>query len=96
MARVLVTGGAGFLGSSIVRRLVERGDEVASLDTRDPAPDAAWWLAPVADQVHFATGAIDNWSDVVDVMRQFQPEQIPVHTTNPEISSSHYLSPLFL
>lgn len=28
--RVLVTGGGGFLGSAIVRRLVERGDEVVS------------------------------------------------------------------
>jgi nucleoside-diphosphate-sugar epimerase len=29
--RVLVTGGGGFLGSSIVRRLVDRGDQVRSL-----------------------------------------------------------------
>ena len=30
--RVLVTGGAGFIGSQFVRRLVEAGDEVAVLD----------------------------------------------------------------
>src|SRR6185312_6758233 len=30
--RVLVTGGAGFIGSQFVRRLVESGDEVAVLD----------------------------------------------------------------
>ena len=32
MARVLVTGGAGFIGSHLVERLVARGDEVVVLD----------------------------------------------------------------
>jgi nucleoside-diphosphate-sugar epimerase len=40
MSRVLVTGGAGFIGSAIARRLVGRGDEVVVLDNMlngDPA-----------------------------------------------------------
>lgn len=30
--KALVTGGAGFIGSNIVKKLIERGDEVVVLD----------------------------------------------------------------
>lgn len=32
MPRVVVTGGAGFLGSHLCERLLDRGDEVVALD----------------------------------------------------------------
>ena len=34
--RVLVTGGAGFIGSHLCERLLRRGDEVATIDNFDP------------------------------------------------------------
>ena len=35
MTRALVTGGSGYFGSLLVRKLVERGDEVRILDLHD-------------------------------------------------------------
>lgn len=36
MGRVAVTGAAGFIGSHLVERLLERGDEVVGIDSFDP------------------------------------------------------------
>ena len=53
MTRVLVTGGAGFIGSHIADALLHRGDEVRILDTLHPAAHAARpdYLDPSAEFV---------------------------------------------
>ena len=56
--RVLVTGGAGFIGSCVVDRLLARGDEVTVLD--DLSRGRLSNLTDAGDQVRFIRG------DVVD------------------------------
>jgi len=41
--RVLVTGGAGFVGTNLVEHLVERGHEVVALDDLSAGSQPAWW-----------------------------------------------------
>ena len=60
MARVLVTGGAGFIGSHLVDRLVARGDEVLVLDDlsqgqRDRVADCRLLEGRVQDIRRFRT-----------------------------------------
>ncbi|HHV55874.1 MAG TPA: NAD-dependent epimerase/dehydratase family protein [Firmicutes bacterium] len=54
--RVLVTGGAGFIGSHLVDRLVAAGHEVAVVDNFDPFYDPTVKRANIA--LHLATGAV--------------------------------------
>lgn len=42
MARVLLTGATGFLGRALLRRLLERGDEVAVLGRGEPREEGSW------------------------------------------------------
>ena len=41
MSKILVTGGAGFIGSHVTERLLERGDEVTVLDNFNDFYDPA-------------------------------------------------------
>jgi UDP-glucose 4-epimerase len=58
MTRVLVTGGAGFIGSHLVEALVERGDEVVVID--DLSAGSLENLEPFKDKITFIEGSIED------------------------------------
>ena len=69
---VLVTGGLGFIGSSLVRRLVQAGARVAVLDALIPEYGGNWFnLADVDDDASVTIGDIRD-VDLVDAMVEGQ------------------------
>ena len=60
MARVLVTGGTGFIGSHVVDALLARGDEVRILDVLHSIVSATLNIgqgdAPILQAASFALG----------------------------------------
>ncbi len=69
---VLVIGGTGFIGPRVVRKLVERGEEVVCLDINP-------WAASfddLGDQVRVVRGDITNFDDVVRTVLEFSPERL--------------------
>ena len=58
---VLITGGAGFLGSSLAKRLVSFGSHVTILDAMFPLYGGnAFNLKPIEDKIEFIEGDIRN------------------------------------
>ena len=56
--RVLVTGGAGFIGSFVVDRLVERGHDVTVLDNLDPQVHGGCAATPRHIEGHVRAGRV--------------------------------------
>jgi len=62
MARYLVTGGAGFIGSNIAEKLVELGEEVVVFDNLSTGHEGN--IEHIAKDIRFVKGDIRNASEV--------------------------------
>ncbi|MBW3567981.1 MAG: NAD-dependent epimerase/dehydratase family protein, partial [Proteobacteria bacterium] len=79
--RVLVTGTAGFIGSAVAHKLLDRGDEVVGLDNMNSYYDVSLKESRVA-RLRKRAGFIDIRGDLVDttlmerVFREHEPRRV--------------------
>ena len=73
MANILITGGAGFIGSRLALRLIGEGHVVTVLDTLSPQvhgadPDASPLYAAIKGKVRFVRGTVTDRATMADVL----------------------------
>lgn len=75
--KLLVTGGAGFIGSAVVRRAVAKGHSVVNLDKLTYAANLEN-VAAVADSLNYAFIEADicDGEAVADALRRHQPDAV--------------------
>ncbi len=73
---VLITGGAGFIGSALARRLVDAGYDVAVMDVLHPQVHGDHAAIDLPPSVRLFTGDVTHAPDWDAVLRLCQPGQI--------------------
>ncbi len=73
---VLITGGAGFIGSALARRLVKAGYHVAVMDVLHPQVHGEGKAIDLPPSVRLFTGDVTHAPDVDAVLRLTRPSQI--------------------
>jgi UDP-glucose 4-epimerase len=81
--RVLVTGGAGFIGSHVVDQLLERGHEVAVLDNLETGS-----LENLPDGVLVDVVDVQDEAAVAAVFAGFRPEAVCHQAAQMSVSRS--------
>ena len=70
---VLITGGAGFIGSALARRLVKAGYDVAVMDVLHPQVHGEHAAIDLPPSVRLFTGDVTHAPDCDAVLRLFRP-----------------------
>lgn len=76
MSTIMITGGAGFLGTYVSRMLAERGDRVVIFDTAGTTPELAVLTAPFEQNIVRVRGQILDLSSVLRCVQQYNVERI--------------------
>lgn len=77
---VLITGGAGFIGSRLAGTLVDKGCEVAVLDSLHPQVHGAGSrVNPLPPAATFLTADVSSSSNWDTVLRRIRPPDVVVH-----------------
>jgi UDP-glucose 4-epimerase len=76
MSTIMITGGAGFLGTYVTRMLAERGDRVVIFDAAGTAPELAALTAPFERNIVRVRGQILDLSSLLRCVQQYNVERI--------------------
>src|SRR5258705_5674845 len=73
---VLVSGGSGFIGSHLIRLLIERGDKAINFDLFPRRGPLAWMMHDYEKAIVYERGDVANLTQLIAVMRKHRPNKI--------------------
>lgn len=65
MGKNLITGGLGFIGSELAKRLLEEGEEVVLFDVISKSK----FIEGIEEKVNIVRGDLTNWSNVINAVK---------------------------
>jgi len=68
--KIMVTGATGFIGSHVVKELVERGDAIIAFDIQPPSPG----LSPFRGKLTWIQSDVRDWPQVEKAVSEHRPE----------------------
>ena len=72
----LVTGGSGFIGVYLLKKLAEQGEEVINYDLLPPTIELQKFLGTLKDKVIFVKGNILDWPTLLSVIAERKVQRI--------------------
>jgi nucleoside-diphosphate-sugar epimerase len=74
--RVLLTGGSGFIGTHLSRKLMDGGAKVINFDVRPRSGPLAWLARGFSAEITYEQGDVANWTQLFSVMQRYRPNKI--------------------
>ncbi|NIM95974.1 MAG: NAD-dependent epimerase/dehydratase family protein [Anaerolineales bacterium] len=74
--KIMIVGGAGFVGAYLARDLADRGDKVVIFDIRKPSDELKFILHGSKNGIIFVYGSCVQLSDLIQTAREHQIENI--------------------
>jgi len=76
MSKVLVTGGSGFIGTYVMRKLAEKGHQVVNYDLVPPSVERSYVLGELANRIPFEKGGIEDLPSLLLAVKRHQIDKI--------------------
>lgn len=73
---VLITGGAGFIGSYIARILLSQDRQVVAYDPQPPTESTRYVLGEAAERVTYEQGGVEDWGRLMEVVQRHRPAAV--------------------
>ena len=72
MAKYLITGGSGFIGSNLIRNLINQGDHELTLLTRNDSD--LWRINDLLSEVHTVKSDLSNYEKLEEAVSKIDPD----------------------